>query len=185
MSERDREGDRRPGDPQRQPASHDKPFSGDQLRRAAGTAARIRTVWPCAGRRFTGAVSNREGYSRPLRVVRCFSDEIGDTTGCVCQVRLLRVLQERKVRPLGSSRDIEINVRLSPPPPHRDLPKAMAPRQFREDMFYRLNAVEPENTAALERTEDIRCWAAILQRRSADRHKPFVRAFSSDAMGSG
>ncbi len=97
------------------------------------------------------------------------------------QVKLLRVLQERKVRPLGSNRDIEINVRIISAT-HRDLPKAMARGEFREDLFYRLNVVNLKIPPLSERTEDIPLLANHLLRQSADRHKPFVRAFSSDAM---
>lgn len=76
------------------------------------------------------------------------------------QVKLLRVLQERKVRPLGSNRDIEINVRIISAT-HRDLPKAMARGEFREDLFYRLNVVNLKIPPLSERTEDIRCWPTI------------------------
>ncbi|MCP5821139.1 two-component system response regulator GlrR, partial [Klebsiella pneumoniae] len=64
----------------------------------------------------------------------------------------------------------------------RDLPKAMARGEFREDLFYRLNVVNLKIPPLSERTEDIPLLANHLLRQSADRHKPFVRAFSSDAM---
>ncbi|MDR8608183.1 two-component system response regulator GlrR [Klebsiella pneumoniae] len=129
---------------------------------------------------FTGAVSNREGLFQAAEGGTLFLDEIGDMPVAL-QVKLLRVLQERKVRPLGSNRDIEINVRIISAP-HRDLPKAMARGEFREDLFYRLNVVNLKIPPLSERTEDIPLLANHLLRQSADRHKPFVRAFSSDAM---
>ncbi|MGF8858180.1 two-component system response regulator GlrR [Klebsiella pneumoniae] len=129
---------------------------------------------------FTGAVSNREGLFQAAEGGTLFLDEIGDMPVAL-QVKLLRVLQERKVRPLGSYRDIEINVRIISAT-HRDLPKAMARGEFREDLFYRLNVVNLKIPPLSERTEDIPLLANHLLRQSADRHKPFVRAFSSDAM---
>ena len=129
---------------------------------------------------FTGAVSNREGLFQAAEGGTLFLDEIGDMPVAL-QVKLLRVLQERKVRPLGSNRDIDINVRIISAT-HRDLPKAMARGEFREDLFYRLNVVNLKIPPLSERTEDIPLLANHLLRQSADRHKPFVRAFSSDAM---
>ncbi|HCU1016813.1 TPA: two-component system response regulator GlrR [Klebsiella pneumoniae] len=129
---------------------------------------------------FTGAVSNREGLFQAAEGGTLFLDEIGDMPVAL-QVKLLRVLQERKARPLGSNRDIEINVRIISAT-HRDLPKAMARGEFREDLFYRLNVVNLKIPPLSERTEDIPLLANHLLRQSADRHKPFVRAFSSDAM---
>lgn len=129
---------------------------------------------------FTGAVSNREGLFQAAEGGTLFLDEIGDMPVAL-QVKLLRVLQERKVRPLGSNRDIEINVRIISAT-HRDLPKAMARGEFREDLFYRLNVVNLKIPPLSERTEDIPLLANHLLRQSAARHKPFVRAFSSDAM---
>ncbi|HDH0724746.1 TPA: two-component system response regulator GlrR, partial [Klebsiella aerogenes] len=129
---------------------------------------------------FTGAVSNREGLFQAAEGGTLFLDEIGDMPVAL-QVKLLRVLQERKVRPLGSNRDIDIDVRIVSAT-HRDLPKAMARGEFREDLFYRLNVVNLKIPPLSERAEDIPLLANHLLRQSADRHKPFVRAFSSDAM---
>ncbi|AKA37992.1 two-component system response regulator GlrR [Yersinia ruckeri] len=129
---------------------------------------------------FTGAVSSREGLFQAAEGGTLFLDEIGDMPLSL-QVKLLRVLQERKVRPLGSNRDLDINVRIISAT-HRDLPKAMAKNEFREDLYYRLNVVNLKIPALNERAEDIPLLANHLLRESAKRHKPFVRSFSTDAM---
>ena len=129
---------------------------------------------------FTGAVSAREGLFQAAEGGTLFLDEIGDMPPTL-QVKLLRVLQERKVRPLGSNRDLDINVRIISAT-HRDLPKAMEKQEFREDLFYRLNVVSLKIPALHERAEDIPLLANHLLRQTAERHKPFVRSFSTDAM---
>ncbi|AWR57843.1 TPA: two-component system response regulator GlrR [Proteus mirabilis] len=129
---------------------------------------------------FTGAVSSREGLFQAAEGGTLFLDEIGDMPMAL-QVKLLRVLQERKVRPLGSNRDIDIDVRILSAT-HRDLPKAMERNEFREDLYYRLNVVNLRIPTLSERAEDIPVLANYLLRESAKRHKPFVRSFSTDAM---
>ncbi|AIX72852.1 two-component system response regulator GlrR [Mixta calida] len=129
---------------------------------------------------FTGAVSAREGLFQAAEGGTLFLDEIGDMPQTL-QVKLLRVLQERKVRPLGSNRDLDIDVRILSAT-HRDLPKAMERQEFREDLFYRLNVVSLKIPALHERAEDIPLLANHLLRQAAERHKPFVRSFSTDAM---
>ncbi|PHY69078.1 two-component system response regulator GlrR [Serratia marcescens] len=129
---------------------------------------------------FTGAVSSREGLFEAAAGGTLFLDEIGDMPLSL-QVKLLRVLQERKVRPLGSNRDLDIDVRIISAT-HRDLQKAMAKNEFREDLYYRLNVVNLKIPALNERAEDIPLLANHLLREAAQRHKPFVRSFSTDAM---
>lgn len=129
---------------------------------------------------FTGAVSSREGLFQAAEGGTLFLDEIGDMPMAL-QVKLLRVLQERKVRPLGSNRDIDIDVRILSAT-HRDLPKAMERNEFREDLYYRLNVVNLRIPTLSERADDIPVLANHLLRESAKRHKPFVRSFSTDAM---
>ncbi len=129
---------------------------------------------------FTGAVSSREGLFQAAAGGTLFLDEIGDMPLSL-QVKLLRVLQERKVRPLGSNRDLDIDVRIISAT-HRDLQKAMAKNEFREDLYYRLNVVNLKIPALNERAEDIPLLANHLLREAAQRHKPFVRSFSIDAM---
>lgn len=129
---------------------------------------------------FTGAVSNRTGLFQAAAGGTLFLDEIGDMPLSL-QVKLLRVLQERKVRPLGSNNDINIDVRIISAT-HRDLPKAMARGEFREDLYYRLNVVNLKLPALNERAEDIPLLADNLLREVASRHKPFVHSFSNEAM---
>ena len=129
---------------------------------------------------FTGAVSAREGLFKAAGGGTLFLDEIGDMPQPL-QVTLLRVLQERKVRPLGSDHDSEIDVRIISAT-HRDLPKAMEKKEFREDLFYRLNVVNLKIPALHQRTEDIPLLANHLLRQAAERHKPQIRSFSVDAM---
>lgn len=129
---------------------------------------------------FTGAVSSRDGLFQAAAGGTLFLDEIGDMPLSL-QVKLLRVLQERKVRPLGSNWDVDIDVRIISAT-HRDLPKVMAGGEFREDLYYRLNVVSLKLPALHERAEDIPVLANHLLRAAALRHKPFVRSFSTDAM---
>ncbi|CAM3692367.1 two-component system response regulator GlrR [Rahnella victoriana] len=129
---------------------------------------------------FTGAVSSREGLFQAATGGTLFLDEIGDMPLSL-QVKLLRVLQERKVRPLGSNQDVDVDVRIISAT-HRDLPKAMEKGEFREDLFYRLNVVSLKLPTLSERSEDIPLLANHLLRVAAQRHKPFVRSFSIDAL---
>jgi len=129
---------------------------------------------------FTGAVSSREGLFQAATGGTLFLDEIGDMPLSL-QVKLLRVLQERKVRPLGSNHDVDVDVRIISAT-HRDLPKAMEKGEFREDLFYRLNVVGLKLPTLSERSEDIPLLANHLLRVAAQRHKPFVRSFSTDAL---
>lgn len=129
---------------------------------------------------FTGALSQREGLFQSAAGGSLFLDEIGDMPPTL-QVKLLRVLQERKVRPLGSNQYIDIDVRIISAT-HRDLPKAMEKGEFREDLYYRLNVMNLRLPALNERLEDIPLLANYLLRQAAERHKPQVRSFSTEAM---
>ena len=122
---------------------------------------------------FTGAVSNREGLFQAAEGGTLFLDEIGDMPVAL-QVKLLRVLQERKVRPLGSNRDIDIDVRIISAT-HRDLPKAMARGEFREDLFYRLNVIHLILPPLRDRREDISLLANhFLQKFSSENQRDII-----------
>jgi two-component system response regulator PilR (NtrC family) len=102
---------------------------------------------------FTGAVADKKGLFEASSGGTFFLDEIADTTKAV-QVRLLRVLQEERVRPVGDSRDIEVDVRIIAAT-NQDLPSLMRQNLFREDLFFRLNVIPIHVPPLRERKEDI------------------------------
>ncbi|MEC9482140.1 MAG: two-component system response regulator GlrR [Halomonas sp.] len=129
---------------------------------------------------FTGAISQHEGLFQAADGGTLFLDEIGDMP-LTLQVKLLRALQERQVRPLGSTTSIPIDVRIISAT-HRDLDKAMREGDFREDLFYRLNVVNLRLPPLKERAEDVPLLAKHLVAQAAERHKPFVKGFSPEAL---
>jgi sigma-54 specific flagellar transcriptional regulator A len=113
---------------------------------------------------FTGAVSDRLGRFELAHGGTLFLDEIGDLPMDM-QVKLLRVLQERCILPVGASREVSIDVRVVAAT-HKNLENEVAEGRFREDLYYRINVLPITTTPLRERPEDI---AALLQ-FYADRH---------------
>ncbi len=118
---------------------------------------------------FTGAISTRKGRFELAQGGSIFLDEIGDMPPLL-QVKLLRVLQERQMEPVGSDEILNIDVRVIAAT-HRDLEKAVADGKFREDLFYRLNVIPIKMPALKERREDIPLLISYFLDRfvSADR----------------
>ena len=129
---------------------------------------------------FTGAVSEHRGLFQAADGGTLFLDEIGDMP-LTLQVKLLRALQERQIRPLGSTASVPIDVRIISAT-HRDLDRAMHEGEFREDLYYRLNVVNLKLPALKERAEDVPLLAKHLVTQAAERHKPFVKGFSPEAL---
>ncbi|QJQ97061.1 MULTISPECIES: two-component system response regulator GlrR [Halomonadaceae] len=129
---------------------------------------------------FTGAVSQHQGLFQAANGGTLFLDEIGDMP-LPLQVKLLRAIQERQIRPLGSTVSVDIDVRIISAT-HRDLDRAMRDGDFREDLYYRLNVVNLKLPALKERAEDVPLLAKYLVTQAAARHKPFVKGFSSEAL---
>ncbi len=102
---------------------------------------------------FTGATQDYKGLFQAAHQGTLFLDEIGDMPQAL-QVKLLRVLQERQVRPVGSTRSVPVDVRLISAT-HRDLHQEMETGNFRGDLFYRLNVVSLELPPLARRREDI------------------------------
>lgn len=102
---------------------------------------------------FTGAISNRQGRFELAQGGTIFLDEIGDTPPML-QVKLLRVLQERKFEPVGGMKSVPADVRIIAAT-NKDLEEAVKVRTFREDLFYRLNVIPIHVPALRERRSDI------------------------------
>ncbi|MGP9799519.1 sigma 54-interacting transcriptional regulator [Rheinheimera sp. NSM] len=129
---------------------------------------------------FTGAVTEHGGLFREADGGTLFLDEIGDMPVSL-QVKLLRALQERQIRPVGSAKTMPINVRVLSAT-HRDLQQAMADGSFREDLYYRLNVVNLQLPTLEQRPEDIPLLARHVLQQSVERHQVDVTRFSDDAM---
>jgi len=102
---------------------------------------------------FTGAVNDRVGRFELAHGGTIFLDEIGDMS-LDMQVKLLRVLQERTIDPIGGSRQVAIDVRVIAAT-HRDLEEEISAGRFREDLYYRLNVLPVVTPALRERSEDV------------------------------
>src|SRR5215213_1767166 len=102
---------------------------------------------------FTGANTNRKGLFEAANRGTIFLDEIGEMSPAM-QVKLLRVLQEKKVRPVGAHEELEIDTRVIAAT-NRNLSQMVKDGQFREDLFYRVSVIPIELPPLRERTEDI------------------------------
>jgi two-component system NtrC family response regulator len=129
---------------------------------------------------FTGAVARKRGRFEMAHQGTIFLDEIGELSPEL-QVKLLRVLQERKFERVGGSEPVEVDIRILAAT-NRNLAEAVAAGTFREDLYYRLNVVHIETPPLRERREDIPILAAhFLTRYSGENNKVF-RGFSPEAM---
>ncbi|MEA2085137.1 MAG: sigma 54-interacting transcriptional regulator [Thermodesulfobacteriota bacterium] len=129
---------------------------------------------------FTGAVQNYSGLFRSAQGGTLLLDEIGDMPISL-QVKLLRVIQEKQVRPVGSTRSIDVDVRIISAT-HRDLEKAIETGNFREDLYYRLNVVPMEVPPLSERREDIPVLVTHFLEKLFNRTGKRITGFAPDAM---
>jgi two-component system response regulator GlrR len=129
---------------------------------------------------FSGAVQAYKGLFQAADGGTILLDEIGDMP-LALQVKLLRVLQEGEVRPVGATQAIPIDVRAISAT-HRDLDAHMASGQFREDLYYRLNVVSLRLPALADRREDIPLLATHFLRKLAERYKKPIPSLAPDAM---
>ena len=102
---------------------------------------------------FTGAFSTKKGLFEVADPGTIFLDEIGETSAAM-QIKLLRVLQERRIRRVGGTEEIEVDVRVMAAT-NQDLEEMVAEKRFREDLFYRINVIQIRMPPLREKKEDI------------------------------
>lgn len=129
---------------------------------------------------FTGAVRDHKGLFETADGGTLFLDEIGDMP-LALQVKLLRALQEGIIRPVGSNRDIEVDVRIISAT-HKNLTHEMKEGRFREDVYYRINVVSLTLPALIQRREDISLLANYFLQQVSQRYKKKINGFSPDAL---
>jgi two-component system, NtrC family, response regulator GlrR len=129
---------------------------------------------------FTGAATAYKGLFQSADGGTIFLDEIGDMP-LALQAKLLRVLEDKEVRPLGSSQSIAVDVRIISAT-HQDLGKAISEGLFREDLYYRLNVVSRAIPPLRDRREDIPLLAHHFLKILREKHEHIVNDFTPDAM---
>lgn len=129
---------------------------------------------------FTGAVNTHIGLFESADGGTLFLDEIGDMPQAL-QVKLLRALQERTIKPVGSTKNIPVNVRVISAT-HRDLAEEMREGRFREDLFYRINVVALDIPPLSDRREDISLLANHFIQLFNQKYDKEVQCFAPDAL---
>jgi two-component system response regulator PilR (NtrC family) len=129
---------------------------------------------------FTGAQENRQGLFQAAHGGTLFMDEIGNMS-LAMQVKLYRVLQEQKVRPLGSSEEVDVDVRVIAAT-NKDMEKAIADGSFREDLYYRLSVIPIHLPALRERREDIPLLARAFLDRFRKSMEKDIAGFAPEAL---
>jgi len=129
---------------------------------------------------FTGAVADKKGLVQSAEGGTLFLDEVADLP-LHMQVKLLRVVQEKTVRPVGESREETVDVRILSAT-HKNLADLVADGRFREDLFYRINVIELRVPSLRERALDIEELAQAILDRLCRRMRIEVPAISAEAM---
>ena len=129
---------------------------------------------------FTGAISDKVGYFEAANGGTLFLDEIGNLS-YENQIQLLRALQERKIKPVGSNKEIEVDIRIVTAT-NEDLREAVKNGDFREDLYHRINEFSIHSPSLAEREEDLILFAEFfLEKANAQLHKEVI-GFSKEVV---
>lgn len=129
---------------------------------------------------FTGAVADKEGLFQAAHGGTLFLDEVADLP-LMMQVKLLRAIQEKTIRPVGSHEEVTIDVRILCAT-HKNLAECVQQGTFREDLFYRLNVIELEVPALRDRRADISLLAEYILHQLADKNGVTAPTLDKDAI---
>jgi two-component system, NtrC family, response regulator PilR len=129
---------------------------------------------------FTGAGARTLGLFREAEGGTVLLDEVGELPASL-QIKLLRVLQERRVRPVGSSNEVPIDVRVLAAT-NRDVEADVRDKRFREDLYYRLNVIRIELPPLRQREGEVARLAQWFVQRFANEYSKDVRGLTSDAL---
>jgi two-component system, NtrC family, response regulator PilR len=129
---------------------------------------------------YTGAHQDRDGFFQAAKGGTLFLDEIGDLP-LAMQAKLLRAIQERSVRPLGTNQEEPVDVRIISAT-HKNLQTEVQQGRFRQDLFYRLNVIDIHIAPLRERCEDLPILCKTLLQRIADESGSNVQRLSSQAI---
>ncbi|MCP5327697.1 MAG: sigma-54 dependent transcriptional regulator [Steroidobacteraceae bacterium] len=129
---------------------------------------------------FTGAIADSKGLVQSAEGGTLFLDEVADLP-LHMQVKLLRLIQEKTIRPVGESRELPVDVRILSAT-HKDLAMLVAQGRFREDLYYRVNVIELRVPALRERVEDIPELAEVIIDRLAQRLQLDPPSLSAEAL---
>jgi two-component system response regulator PilR (NtrC family) len=129
---------------------------------------------------FTGAIADKKGLFEAAKGGTVFLDEIGELP-LATQVRFLRVLQERMIKPVGSATEVAIDCRIIAAT-NRSLREEVAAGRFREDLYYRLNVITLDLPPLRERTEDLRLLINHFVQKLSREMGRDIKGVSADAM---
>ena len=129
---------------------------------------------------FTGAIQDKIGFFEAANGGTIFLDEIGNLS-YENQIQLLRALQERKIKPVGSNKEIDVDIRIITAT-NEDLREAVKRGDFREDLYHRINEFSIHSPSLIERNEDLMLFSAFFLDKSNQELNKNIIGFSSEVM---
>ena len=129
---------------------------------------------------FTGAITDKKGHFEEANGGTIFLDEVGNLS-YDNQIQLLRALQERRIKPIGSSKEIEVDIRVLAAT-NEDLLAAVGKGEFREDLYHRLNEFSIKVPSLSERKDDLMIFASYFLEKANEKLHKNVQGFTEKAV---